>query len=515
MKQLVKLHQSLNEILAENTSVQYWKALKLKEIEDLIGLCSGLYVEANLNGPTFSPGDQTILTSTLISKYASEIIVKSIAFPDIDSTLDLTLEANKLFSIKHPFKLSQFLPYSNPYWLNADPQGGLYTVKNQKNIGVPENLAALNVKFNVSIAGSAFTFVRPVAFKSVDPVKGEIYRPVEILPQVTINSAEKVLVFTDKSPKKATFIIKSQSNNVKGSFRLDLPKGWSGTINQTDFELLEKGTELSITATISASKTATNGSMKLFALVNNDTLSYSIQRIDYDHIPQQFILSESGVKLILVPMQSVGEKIAYIPGAGDDVAACLEQIGFSVTLLSEADLTNGNLAQYKSIITGVRAYNTNTRLTALHTKLMEYVKNGGNLIVQYNTNSRVGPIGAKIGPYPFTISRNRVTDEKAEVRFINPNHSVLNFPNKISTSDFENWIQERGIYFASELDSNYQTILAMNDPKEQDETGSLIVGQFGKGHFIYTGLAFFRELPAGVPGAYRLFVNLISIPNAK
>jgi hypothetical protein len=207
--------------------------------------------------------------------------------------------------------------------------------------------------------------------------------------------------------------------------------------------------------------------------------------------------------------------VAYIEGAGDDVPACLKQIGYHVTILTDELLTSENLSKYNAIITGVRAYNTNKRLQANYQKLMDYVKNGGNLIVQYNTNNQLGSVTAKIGPYPFAISRDRVTDENASVTFVKPLSPALIYPNPISPSDFDGWVQERGIYFAKDWDSNYESILAMNDPGEKANEGSLLISKYGKGNFVYTGLVFFRELPAGVPGAYRLFVNLISLPARK
>ena len=214
-------------------------------------------------------------------------------------------------------------------------------------------------------------------------------------------------------------------------------------------------------------------------------------------------------------MKKTGTNIGYIPGAGDDVPAALKQIGYNVTILTDELLSNGNLSQFNAIVSGVRAYNTNDRLQVHYTKLMEYVKNGGNLIVQYNTNNRIGPVKANIGPFPFTISRDRVTDEKATVVFSNEKHSALNFPNQITQKDFDGWIQERGIYFATEIDKQYETIFSMKDPNEKASDGSLIIGKYGKGNFVYTGLVFFRELPAGIPGAYRLFVNLLSLPENK
>ncbi|MEI6021143.1 MAG: LmbE family protein, partial [Bacteroidota bacterium] len=195
-----------------------------------------------------------------------------------------------------------------------------------------------------------------------------------------------------------------------------------------------------------------------------------------------------------------------------DIPSCLAQIGYSLTTLSDDMLSKDDLSKYQAIVTGIRAYNTNERLQIHYNKLMAYIQNGGNLIVQYNTNNRIGPIGTKVGPYPFTISRDRVTDDDAEVRFINPKHSVMHFPNEITTKDFSAWVQERGIYFANDIDKNYETIFSMNDPKEKASEGSLIIGKYGKGNFVYSGLVFFRQLPAGVPGAYRLFSNLLALP---
>jgi hypothetical protein len=188
-------------------------------------------------------------------------------------------------------------------------------------------------------------------------------------------------------------------------------------------------------------------------------------------------------------------------------------MGYKVVILTEKDIRARNLKQFDAIVTGVRAYNINEWMNNVYDALMEYVKEGGTLLAQYNTSSQAGPVKAKIAPYPFTISRNRVTDEEATINFLLPGHRVLNYPNKITEKDFEGWIQERSIYNAEKIDSNYQRVLSMKDTGETEQDGSLIIANYGKGRFIYTGLVFFRELPAGVPGAYRLFANLIAAGN--
>ncbi|HXC04459.1 MAG TPA: LmbE family protein, partial [Bacteroidia bacterium] len=291
-----------------------------------------------------------------------------------------------------------------------------------------------------------------------------------------------------------------------------LPPGWTASCTHPDFKLNAKGEEAIIEVTVRPNTNSSNGKITVFLILDKDTLTKSITRLEYDHIPYQFILSDAEANLVYLDLKTSGKHIGYIPGAGDEVAECLRQVGYQVTILTDELLDKGKLSGYDAIVAGIRAYNTNDRLQIYYNTLMNYVKQGGNLVVQYNTNNRIGPLLAKIGPYPFTISRDRVTNESAEVRILKPEHPVFHVPNEIHTADFNNWVQERGIYFATEVDKNYTPLLSLNDTNEKPHEGSLIVAQYGKGNFVYTGLVFFRELPAGVPGAYRLFVNLISLP---
>jgi hypothetical protein len=245
------------------------------------------------------------------------------------------------------------------------------------------------------------------------------------------------------------------------------------------------------------------------------TFSNARRTIAYDHIPNQTWHYQDVVKVLNIDLKTVAKKVGYLPGAGDRVAVALQQMGYQVTELKQEDLTAARLAQYDAIVTGVRAYNVHSYLSDAHKELMEYVKQGGNLIVQYNTNSNVGPVRAKISPVPMSISRARITDETAEVKFLLPDHPALNYPNKISAKDFEGWVQERSIYHAEGLDATFKTPISMADPSEQANNGALAIAPFGKGNFVYTGLVFFRQLPAGVPGAYRLMANLVDLPKNK
>ena len=238
-------------------------------------------------------------------------------------------------------------------------------------------------------------------------------------------------------------------------------------------------------------------------------LAMSLTEIDYPHIDKRVVFEPAVVKLVKLDLARRGEKVGYIEGAGDMVPEALRQMGYEVDMLEKEDVLTGDLTEYQAIIAGIRAYNTRDWLPEVQESLMEYVAKGGNYIVQYNTASRDLKF-RDFGPYPFTLSRLRVTEEDAEAEFLLPDHPVLNDPNMLSAVDFDNWVQERGLYFASEWDEAYEAPLGWHDEGEPGRNGGLLIAKHGEGSFMYTGISFFRELPAGVPGAYRLLANLIS-----
>ena len=420
-----------------------------------------------------------------------------------------------LYTFAHTEILNTATPYSNPYWLIEEHPPGMYVVNNPLMIGKPQNDYGPSVTYDLTIGGQRLKIERPLVYKSVDPVKGELYRPLEVLPPVTIGLADKVMIFRDSTAKQLLVTIKANAAGVSGNLVISNIDGWKVSIADPAFTLANKGDEARIPVMISRLPGGADQKLQITASVNGNSYGKSIRRLEYDHVPYQVMLSDAKVSLISIDLKKRGKNIGYIAGAGDDVPASLTQVGYNVTMLTDDMLASGNLIQYDAIVTGVRAYNVNDKLPRYHDRLMDYVKYGGNLIVQYNTNTRLGPMTAKPGPYPFTISTQRVTDEHAAVTFVKPDHPALNYPNRITQQDFEDWIQERGIYFAADIDRNYETVLSMNDKGEKPNEGSLIIGKYGKGNFVYTGLVFFRELPAGNPGAYRLFVNLLSLPHNK
>ncbi|MEO7445441.1 MAG: PIG-L family deacetylase, partial [Ferruginibacter sp.] len=389
---------------------------------------------------------------------------------------------------------------SQPYWLAAPMEKGSFVVTNPILIGNAENELPMAV-FNVNINGQDVAFEKPVLYKFTDPVAGEVYRPYTVVPPLSMRLSPTVRVDFNGKPAPAQV-----------QYRLFAP-GNKLPATTPDYAVLSglpaegkyNGVLMASQAMIDA-----NGQITM-----NDATKqpyYNFHEINYDHIPVVRYFSPASQRHVQASLKIAGMRIGYIAGAGDKVAQALMQMGYEVTMLSEADITSVSLKKYDALVTGVRAYNTLSWLPNVYSTLMTYVQDGGVMLVQYNTNSNLGPMKNMIGPYAFTISRNRVTDETAKVDFIQPANPLLNYPNKITSADFEGWIQERSIYNATEIDNHYNRILSMADPKETAQDGSLIAADYGKGRFIYTGLVFFRELPAGVPGAYRLFANLLARP---
>jgi len=513
---LIKVYKAIQKLDEKDVSIRYWKHVKLEACKNLIIQCAGLWMEVSATDYSAVPGSEIDLKAEILARNPSTVKLNSILFSNLhEEKINKVLTLNTIESIEIKAKIASSQSYSTPYWLAEEHPNSMYIVKDASLIGRPENAAALNVVFHINVNGIDLNIERGVSYKSTDPVKGEVYRPFEILPPATVNISDEVIVFSDNQPKNISLTIKANVDKVEGKLQIAVPKGWKIEITEPDFKLTTKGDEQIVQASITPVSNSVDGLLQPSITIDGKEYSKSIQRIDYDHIPSQFILRDASSKIVFVDLNKTGEKIGYIPGAGDKVAASLKQVGYEVTELTDDLIAKSDLSQFDAIVTGIRAFNTNDRLPVYHDKLMEYVKQGGNMIVQYNTNNRFDPIDFEIGPYPFIISRNRVTVDDAEVRFTNPIHPVLNTPNKITQADFDNWIQERGIYFASEFNTNYETIFSMNDPGEEPNEGSLIIAKYGKGNFVYTGLVFFRELPAGVPGAFRLFVNLLSLPQNK
>lgn len=499
----------------------YWKKVKLQELEEVIKACLGLWTEAVASDYSAVPGQAVKVNIELVNRSSIPVAINKITYlPAIkDTVLHIPLKENIAHIHSTLIPLPETLSYTQPYWLIKEGTKGMFTVGDQKLIGLPENLPAIEVEFTATVKGKNITFRTPLVYKKTDPVKGEQYRPFEITPPLFINTSEDLLMFADDKPTTLPVKIKSGIENVSGTLYAALPEGWRAEPSSVAFNLENKGSELNTSFNIYPSSSAMTGEVKLLAVVNKDTVDSGVLTINYDHIPAQTLFPEASVKVVKLDLKKQGEKIGYIMGAGDEVPTSLGQIGYKVFILEEEAVTEETLKNFDAVVIGIRAFNTQERLKFIHPALLSYVKSGGTLVSQYNT---LPPrfLGGKmmtdsIGPYPFTISRDRVTKEDAPVRMLKPEHELLTTPNKITDKDFENWVQERGLYFPNEWSKEYETILSSNDPDETPKDGGILYAQYGKGIFIYTSYSWFRQLPAGVPGAYRLFVNLISAGNGK
>ncbi len=378
-------------------------------------------------------------------------------------------------------------------------------------IGLPENNAAATASLSMQIGANAFVFKIPVQYKSTDPVEGEKYRPLTVVPPVAVNIVGRAYVFADAQPKTVPVTLRAGKAGVKGSVALTLPAGWKAEPASFPFELATKDAEQTVQFQVQPGAGTAEGRTELRAVATVDGQTYSrgYKVIEYGHIPTQTLFPEAVAPLVKLDLKRKGQQIGYLMGAGDEVPDALREIGYTVTLLKADDLTDANLRRFDAVVLGVRAYNTIDQLKTRQAALLRYVEQGGNLVVQYNTNR--GLVLPQIGPYPLTLSNDRVTVENAPVTLLKPQHPLLSSPNKITTRDFEGWVQEQGLYYPSQWDAKYQPVISSHDPGEPAKESAILVADYGKGHYIYTGLSFFRELPAGVPGAYRLLTNMVSL----
>lgn len=498
--------------LLQKSSDDHWKQLKSKELLHIIEAVSGLYLEASAESASSFPGDNLKVNIEAINRSSTLVSLKSASFDSKmanDSVIKLT--ENTKFNFPLQLTIPKNAAYSSPYWLNEKGTLGTYTVKDQELIGKPETPSAYNVYFNLDFNGKTIQIIKPVVYRYSKPDKGEIYQPFEILPEATASIKDKVLIFSDGKPKQVPVVVKAHEDNAKGQVQFCYSKGWKVDVETKDFAILKKGDEQTLFFTLTPPDSEDESFISAIVKIGGNEISKELITINYDHIPQQAVLMPAETKVVRLNIKKAGQNIGYIVGAGDNVPESLEQIGYTIFKIDPLTITDKSLDKYDAVVMGIRAYNVVKELNFKQKTILDYVKNGGTLIVQYNTAGRWDKQFEEIAPFPLKLSNDRVTDENAEVTLLAKNHSLLNFPNKITSKDFEGWIQERGLYFPEEWSKEYTPILGMNDEGESLKSGSLLVAPYGKGQYIYTGLSFFRELPAGVTGAYKLFANMLSI----
>lgn len=513
-------HYILEELISArkeliNLADQYWKQVKLEEIDELIRAITGTYIQLTTNQETFAHGDSLIVEGELVSRSPANITLSSIDFNLGGETFlfNLKLSENQPSQMNFNLTIPEDFAISQPYWLTDEGTDGMFTVEDPAYIGKPQNNPAISARITLRIDGQFIDYVMPVLFHATDPVEGEIFQPIYITPPAMVSADQEVVIFGDNAEKSVQVSVQAGRKNVNGKVYLALPKGWKSTPESYPFSLQAKDEIKHFSFKVTPAKDQGQFDLKVLAEVDGKLYDRSIKKINYDHIPPQVLFPKAVIKASRIDLKVSKNQVGYIMGAGDLVPQSLQQIGYNVDMLEEDDIYKDNIAKYDAIILGVRAFNTLDWLSSKNTELFEYVNSGGNLIVQYNTSHRL--VTQDIAPFDLKLSRDRVTVEESEVRFLDRKNPVLSSPNKITAEDFEGWVQERGLYFPGSWGQELQPVLSMNDPGESSLDGSLLIGKHGSGYYIYTGLSFFRELPAGVPGAYRLFANLISIGDKK
>lgn len=503
---LVKVYAMISKL--DDT---HWKEIKQKEIKDIIAACSGLYLEAVADAQSATPGATMKLKWEAINRSQVPMTLKSITLmPENSPTAIDTLLA---YNVSHENTLDVTLPkslsYTSPYWLTEKGTTGMYTVNDLQKIGRPDIIRELAATFTLDVDGVTIPFQKTVIYKFNDPVEGEVYQPLDIVPDVTTRILNKVQLFTKDRKQTATVKVKAGRDNCKGDVKLDLPDGWKVVPASVPFDLARKGSEMMAEFEITPLETPSEVTARAIAVIDGKEFDREQVMITYPHISMQQVLLPSTAKFTRADLRIRGEKVAYVMGAGDNVPESLRQMGYEVTLLTPAELTPETLHDKDAVVMGIRAYNVLDALAFKQQVLFDFVANGGNMVVQYNTT---GDLAVRdFAPYALRISRDRVTEENAKVTFLNPSHEVMRYPNKITEKDFTGWVQEQGLYYPDEWAPEFTPIFSSGDKGEEPKKGGLLVAKYGKGYYIYTGLSFFRELPEGVSGAYRLMANLIGI----
>lgn len=506
--------QSIPRLLKLRTAIskledQYWKEIKMKEVEDLILQCSGLYIEMTTLSSKKSSEDSVSFNLEIINRSNIKMKLKSISCKDFNfhKKFSKSLKENQKNILKNKTIVPAKLPISQPYWLEKPSSLGAYNVDSLQLIGRAENNPSAEFLISVEVGDATIDYRRPLIFKWNDPVKGEQNKNWIVCPKVTANIDQKVMIFSNESAQKILVTVVAHSANQKGDINIIHPQGWK-VEGPTEYSLKTVDEELVLEYFISPNKNANSGVLKVQI---NGVDAHAMNTIVYDHITEQRWFPKSELQLVHLNLNTVPKKIGYLMGAGDLVDQHLKILKYDINQISTKDLTLKDLKNYDVVITGVRFFNVEEKAPYIANLLLKYVSQGGNLIVQYNTSYRLKT--KNFYPYPLQISRDRVTQEDAQVTFLNDSHPVMNFPNKLTKNDFNNWVQERGLYFPNAWSKDYQPIFSWNDFNEEPKKGSLLIAKYGKGYYTYTGISFFRQLPAGVSGAYKLLVNIISLNN--
>ena len=484
---------------------------KRQDLEAVMASCAGLWLEAVASRPSVCAGEPFAVATAALMRTPAAVTLESVAVGEIERAVPRVLKPNEAAPDTLAIQLPEGTLVTQPYWLRLPSSRGLTRVADRADLGQPENRPALTASFGLVMAGEKVTYTLPVAYRWVDAVQGERWRQLEVSPPGTLAFEQPFLLFVDATPRPVRVTVRAQKNKLAGTLRLELPAGWSVKPASVPVALEVEGSEQTFEFTLTPGREG--GTARAVLDVAGRAWSMAAQRIDYPHIPVETLYPPAELKLVRTDLSVAAARVGYIAGSGDQIADAIRQMGCAVTPLSDDDVISGDLSRFDTIVTGVRAYNTRPRLRSAQKRLLDWAAKGGTLVVQYVTTAD-GPVDY-LGPLPFRVSRDRVTVEDAPVTFLKPTNRLVTTPNKLGPSDFDGWVQERGLYFANPYDPNYDAVLGSHDPGEPSRDGGLLYAKHGSGEFIYCGYALFRQVPAGVPGAWRLLGNMVSGAKAR
>jgi LmbE family N-acetylglucosaminyl deacetylase len=488
---------------------------KRRQFDKILQSCLGLSVVTTVPQAEVVPGEVLKLNLAVCLDSSFPVRWWATDYPmhrSAKSVHSVQLQPGKVATDEITSPLPADAALSQPYWLREEPTVGMFRVADANLIGQPENPPSFPIGYLFQIGNSDQLMLvqdEPVQI-GTESGKFEARRTLKVIPPVSLHCENDVALFAPGSLRDVSVEVVAARADVKGELSLDAPAGWKITPAKQPFHLASVGERGKFSFKVTAPSQAATAQITARAKIGNTTFDNQSIEIRYPHIPAQLLQPPARFKAVTLDLSIRGKKVGYIPGAGDSVADALKQMGYEVTMLGGDDLTTNRLKDFDAVVIGIRAFNVRNDLVSHLPELFAFVESGGNVIEQYNRPGNDSKTD-KLAPYSLRLSNERVTDETAAMKFLAPDHPALNVPNKIRSADFDGWVQERGIYFPNQWDEHFTPILACADPGEEPKSGSLLIAQYGKGYFVYTGLDFFRELPDGVPGAYRLFANLVSL----
>ncbi|RYD55773.1 MAG: PIG-L family deacetylase [Sphingobacteriales bacterium] len=493
---------------------EYWREQKLEELDGIIMHTSGFMAELYTKQPETIAGANLPFTMRMLARAGMPVRVKYINWTTGDSTMNIRLKSDSLYTFERTIHIPDNTPVTEPYWLQYPAtDGGHYVLSDNMLLGYPQTPNDLTATVGLEIGGEKFTVKVPLSYKKLDPVRGDIIEQLRIVPRASVaftsgmfiadadgSVTTSVRVHPNKDMQNMHVVVFNDKMSAS-YYPLNLKKGIDTTIELKFTAAVLK--DIKDDFYLSAGITEKEVQLK------HSDLKRTQHMIQYDHLPTLQYFTNSSAKVLHRNWKVTAKRIAYVEGAGDLTDDILDASGLPVDVLKTADITAAKLKQYDAVITGIRIVNTDKHFPNLMPALMDYTRNGGTLIMQYNTLQDMST--TNFSPYPITLSSQRVTEEDAKIEFLQPQHRLLNYPNKITQEDFAGWVQERGLYFPTKWDDKYQPLFRMNDGDEKPLDGATLYAPYGKGHYVYTSLAFFRQLPAGNKGAIRLLMNMVSV----